>query len=201
MNGFKAYRYHLALKLHFTKEKYNVFETRGNLKVSFDAYKSRNDLYLFERLARKFEKDQDFIQYVVANYAYGNVNFLYDENAAQGYYTQWVKVKESVTKSFSDDISTIQYHTEKYGVDSHMVINCTNNDLPFIIKLYLGKLIQPQTISILNDLTGMIDQWQQEPTLNVFFEDEMIRLKKLKGFFTYDKEKLLQIYKSYAGDL
>ena len=196
MNGFKAYRYHLALKLHFTKEKYNVFETRGNLKVSLDAYKARNDSYLFERLARAFDKDQDFIQYVVANYAYGNTNFLYDDGLAQMLYTQWIKVKESITKTFSDDLSSILYEAEKNNVETNSIINCTNNDIPYIIKLYLGKIIQPQTISVLNDFTGMIDQWQQEPTLNIFFEDEMIRLKKLKGFFSYDKEKLKTIYKS-----
>lgn len=201
MNGFKAYKYYLALKLHFTKEKFNVFENRGNLKVSFDTYRSRNDSYLFEKLARKYPKDQDFIQYVVANFAYGNINFIYDEALAQAYYTQWIKIKESITKSFSDDISTIMYESVKHGVSTETVINCTNNDLPFIIKLYLGKLIQPQTISILNDFNGMIEQWQNEPTLNIFFEDEMIRLKKLKGFFSYDKEKLERIYRSYHGDI
>ena len=201
MNGFKAYKYYLALKLHFTKEKFNVFENRGNLKVSFDTYRSRNDSYLFEKLAKKYPKDQDFIQYVVANFAYGNTNFIYDEALAQAYYTQWIKIKESVTKSFSDDISTIYYEATKHDVGPEWIINCTNNDLPFIIKLYLGKIIKPQTMCILNDLTGMIEKWQNEPTLNIFFEDEMMRLKKLKGFFTYDKEKLEKIYKSYCGDV
>lgn len=201
MNGFKAYRYHLALKLHFTKEKYNVFETRGNIKVSLDAYKSRNDSYIFERLTKKLETDKDFIQFVVANYAYGNVNYLYDEGLAVSNYTQWLKVKESITKTFSDDLAAVQYEAEKQGIIFDSIINCTNNDLPFIIKLYLGKSIQPQTISILHDLTGMIDVWQNDPSLNIFFEDEMLRLKKLKGFFTYDREKLETIYKSYCGDV
>lgn len=201
MNGFKAYRYHLALKLHFTKEKYNVFETRGNIKVSLDAYRSRNDSYIFERLTKKLDTDKDFIQFVVANYAYGNVNYLYDEGLAVSNYTQWLKVKESITKTFSDDLATVQYEAEKQDVPHDCIINCTNNDLPFIIKLYLGKNIQPQTISILHDLTGMIDTWQNDPSLNIFFEDEMLRLKKLKGFFSYDKEKLEKIYKSYCGDV
>ena len=201
MNGFKAYRYHLALKLHFTKEKYNVFETRGNLKVSVDAFKSRNDSYIFERLAKKLDTDKDFIQFVVANYAYGNVNYLYDEGLAVSNYVQWLKIKESITKTFSDDLALIQYEAEKQGVVLDTVINCTNNDLPFIIKLYLGKQIQPQTISIIHDLTGIIDAWQQDASLNIFFEDEMLRLKKLKGFFSYDKEKLEKIYKSYCGDV
>ena len=201
MNGFKAYRYHLALKLHFTKEKYNVFETRGNIKVSLDAFRSRNDSYIFERLAKKLDTDKDFIQFVVANYAYGNVNYLYDEGLAVSNYVQWLKVKESITKTFGDDISTLFYEATKQDVGQDYIINCTNNDLPFIIKLYLGKQIQPQTISIIHDLTGIIDTWQQNASLNIFFEDEMLRLKKLKGFFTYDKEKLENIYKSYCGDV
>ena len=201
MNGFKAYRYHLALKLHFTKEKYNVFETRGNLKVSVDAFRSRNDSYIFERLAKKLETDKHFIQFVVANYAYGNVNYLYDEGLAVSNYVQWLKVKESITKTFGDDISTLFYEATKQDVGQDYIINCTNNDLPFIIKLYLGKQIQPQTISIIHDLTGIIDTWQNNPSLNIFFEDEMLRLKKLKGFFSYDKEKLENIYKSYCGDV
>lgn len=201
MNGFKAYRYHLALKLHFTKEKYNVFETRGNIKVSVDAFRSRNDSYIFDRLAKKLETDKDFIQFVVANYAYGNVNYLYDDGLAVSNYIQWLKVKESVTKTFTDDLATVQYEVEKQCLGQECIINCTNNDLPFIIKLYLGKSIQPQTISILHDLTGMIDTWQNDASLNIFFEDEMLRLKKLKGFFTYDKEKLKTIYKSFCGDV
>lgn len=201
MNGFKAYRYHLALKLHFTKDKFNVFENRGNIRVSLDAFRSRNDAYLFDRLAKKLDTDREFIQYVVANYAYGNTNYLYDEALAQGNHTQWIKVKESITKVFGDDISKILYEAVKLKLDSESILNCTNNDLPFIIKLYLGKIIQPQTISILHDLTGMIDKWQNEPSLNIFFEDEMLRLKKLKGFFSYDKEKIQKIYDSYRGEL
>lgn len=201
MNGFKAYRYHLALKLHFTKDKFNVFENRGNIRVSLDAFRSRNDAYLFDRLAKKLGTDREFIQYVVANYAYGNTNYLYDEALAQNNYTQWIKVKESITKVFGDDVSTIFYEATKQNVGPDHIINCTNNDLPFIIKLYLGKMIQPQTITILNDITGMIDMWQNNPSLNIFFEDEMLRLKKLKGFFTYDKEKLQKIYDSYRGEL
>lgn len=197
MNGFRAYRYYLALKLHFTKEKYNVFENRGNIKVSVDAFQARNDAYLFEKLARKFSKDQDYIQYLVANWAYGNINMIWHEGEAQAYYSLWIKVKESITFSFTSDLNTIQLEAEKNSNSFNEVINCTNNDVPYIIKLYLGKTIQPQTLCILNDLTGCIDNWLSDPTVSMLFEDELLRVKKLKGFFSYDKEKLQKIYASY----
>jgi hypothetical protein len=198
MNGFKAYRYYLALKLHFTKEKFNVFENRGNVKVSLDTYLARNDSYLFEKLSRKYNTDKAYIQYIVSNFAYGNINMIYDEGTAEQYYIKWNKVKESITRTFTDNLNTIVYEAEKQGIDISDVNNCTNNDIPFIIKLYLGKLIQPQTISIINDFTNVIDMWQLEPTVNLILEDDLIRMKKLKGFFSYDKEKLKQIYISHS---
>jgi hypothetical protein len=198
MNGFKAYRYYLALKLHFTKEKFNVFENRGNVKVSLNTYLARNDSYLFDKLSRKYNTDKDYIQYIVSNFAYGNINMIYDEGTAEQYYIKWNKVKESITRTFTDNLNTIVYEAEKQGIDISDVNNCTNNDIPFIIKLYLGKLIEPQTISIINDFTNVIDMWQLEPTVNLILEDDLIRMKKLKGFFSYDKEKLKQIYISHS---
>ena len=50
MTGFKAFRYYVALKLHFTKDKFNVFENRGNVKGSYQAFDARNDKFLFEKL-------------------------------------------------------------------------------------------------------------------------------------------------------
>jgi len=201
MNGFKAYRYHLALKLHFTSEKYNVFENRGNIKVSLDAYKNRNDHFLFEKLSRKFDSDQEYIQYIVSNYAYDNANFLYNESIAESNFTRWIKVKESITKTFTDDINTILYEADKHNIGNISKINCTNNDIPFIIKLYLANQIQPQTISILNDFTNMIDNWQSDSTMSMLFQNNMVRLKKIKGFFSYDKEKLEKIYESHKSEL
>lgn len=201
MNGFKAYRYYLALKLHFTKEKFNVFENRGNLKISVDTFKARNDSYLFEKLAKKFDKDQDYIQFVVANFAYGNPNVVWDDGLAVSNYMQWIKVKESITRTFTDDINKAFFMSEKNGLDPANIINCTNNEIPYIIKLYLGKTIQPQTVCILNDIIGCIDPWLSDPTVNMLFEDELLRIKKLKGFFSYDKEKLERIYRSYCGDV
>ena len=43
MDGFKAYRYYLAIKLHFTTDKFNVFENRGNVRGTREAFNVRND--------------------------------------------------------------------------------------------------------------------------------------------------------------
>ena len=77
MDGFTAYKYYMALKLHFSSDKYNVFESRGSVKCSREKFNSRNDYYIFEKLGRKFSTNQELIQYMAANFIYKNPNVIY----------------------------------------------------------------------------------------------------------------------------
>ena len=91
MDGFKAYRYYLAIKLHFTTDKFDVFQNRGNVKGTREAFNARNDRYIFEKLANKFDQDKDIIQFFVSNFAYGNGAAIYDGKEADDSYTEWLK--------------------------------------------------------------------------------------------------------------
>jgi len=189
MTGFKAFRYYIALKLHFTKEKFNVFENKGHIKGSYAAFDARNDKYLFEKLARKFPKDQDIIQFIVANLSIGNDNIIYGMEEAEENYIQWIKRKQSITHTFLNDINTIQLESEKNNYNLDQIINCTLNQFPYIIKLYLGKLICMESIVILNDFIPMIAKWKQEPSL-ILLENDILRIEKLKGFVKYNRDKI-----------
>lgn len=189
MTGFKAFRYYIALKLHFTKEKFNVFENKGHIKGSYAAFDARNDKYLFEKLARKFPKDQDIIQFIVANLSIGNDNIIYGMEEAEENYIQWTKRKQSITHTFLNDINTIQLESEKNNYNLDQIINCTLNQFPYIIKLYLGKLICMESIVILNDFIPMIAKWKQEPSL-ILLENDILRIEKLKGFVKYNRDKI-----------
>ena len=189
MTGFKAFRYYIALKLHFTKEKFNVFENKGHIKGSYAAFDARNDKYLFEKLARKFPKDQDIIQFIVANLSIGNDNIIYGMEEAEENYIQWIKRKQSITHTFLNDINTIQLESEKNNYNLDQIINCTLNQFPYIIKLYLGKLICMESIVILNDFVPMIAKWKQEPSL-ILLENDILRIEKLKGFVKYNRDKI-----------
>ncbi|MGA1046773.1 MAG: hypothetical protein ACO3UU_02090 [Minisyncoccia bacterium] len=189
MTGFKAFRYYIALKLHFTKEKFNVFENKGHIKGSYAAFDARNDKYLFEKLARKFPKDQDIIQFIVANLSIGNDNIIYGMEEAEENYIQWIKRKQSITHTFLNDINTIQLESEKNNYNLDQIINCTLNQFPVIIKLYLGKLICMESIVILNDFIPMIAKWKQEPSL-ILLENDILRIEKLKGFVKYNRDKI-----------
>ena len=201
MNGFKAYRYYLALKLHFTTDKFNVFENKGHVRGSYETFDARNDKHLFDKLGRIFGTDRELIQFIAAQFVYNNPNFIYDLNQAHDNYTQWVKVKESITKVFSDDINTIQLEAEKNGYTLDEIFNCTLNDFPVIIKLYLGKRISPQTVAILANMNEAVSMWLNNPNLSLVLESEIRILYKMDKFLKYNEEKLQKIYNEFIESI
>ena len=44
MDPFEVYKLYLALKLHFTTEKYDITKTRGGVKASEKAFLKRKDI-------------------------------------------------------------------------------------------------------------------------------------------------------------
>lgn len=197
MNGFKAYRYYVALKLHFTTDKFNVFENKGHVKGSYETFNARNDRHLFDKLARRFDSDQDLIQFMVSNFVYGNPNMIYNQEESEQNYTEWKRIKESITKLFQDDLNTLELEAQKNKYSLEQIFNCTNNDFPIIIKLYLGKRTNPQTISIISDIYEPIAEWKKDPTMGLILENELRILYKIKGFFKYDKDKLSKIFSEF----
>ena len=200
MNGFKAYRYYLALKLHFTKEKFNVFENRGNIKGSYETFQARNDRFMFDKLARKYDTDQELIQYYVANFAYGNDNMVYDMEQSEENYITWKRRKESITRTFKNDLDTLQYEVEKNNLDKINTFYFVNTNFPWLVKMYLGKRITIETIHIIDKLGyNIIDNWSAPEAMLI--DVDVLRIEKLDGFVKFDKDKCQKIFQNFLHSL
>jgi hypothetical protein len=197
MTGFKAFRYYLALKLHFNNDKYNVFENKGNIKYSYENFNSRNDRHIFEKLARKFDTDKELIQFLVANFAYGHDNMIFAIEEANEYYLEWQKRKQSITRVFKDDLNTIELESQKNALSLDQIINFTLNEYPSIIKLYLGKKIAIESLSILNDLLDFIPKWKQNQSGMLILEADIRKIEKVKGFVKYEAERIKPIFNEF----
>ena len=199
MTGFKAFRYYLALKLHFNNDKYNVFENKGNIKYSYENFNSRNDRHIFEKLARKFDTDKDLIQFLVSNFAYGHDNMIFAIEESNEYYLEWQKRKQSITRIFKDDLNTIELESQKHALSLDQIINFTLNEYPSIIKLYLGKKIAIESVSILNDLLDFIPKWKQNQSGMLILESDIRKIEKIKGFVKYEQEKIKPIFNEFIA--
>ena len=201
MDGFKAYRYYLAIKLHFTSEKFNVFENRGNVKGSREAFNARNDRYIFEKLARKIGNDRDIIQFFVSNFAYGNESAIYAGQESDDNLAEWNKRKQSITKIFIDDLASLLTYVEINKLPTSSIFDFNFNEYPAALKLWLGNKISIETLVIVNELDHIVEHWLDNTSVQHIWGSELLRIEKLTGFVKYDKEKLRKIFTHFVEEL
>lgn len=201
MDGFKAYRYYLAIKLHFTTDKFNVFENRGNVKGTREAFNARNDRYIFEKLARKHDNDKDIIQFFVANFAYGNDTAIYAGAEADEVYTEWLRRKQSISKIFVDDLATLLTHIEINKLTHTSLFNFTDSEYPVALKLFVGGKIKIETLRIIDDLYPIIEKWKLNNSVKYIWDDDLRRIIKLTGFVKYDIIKIKKIFDHFLEEV
>ena len=196
MDGYKAWKLYMAVKLHFTTQKYNVFNNRGHVKGARDTFYNRNDRFIFERLARKFPTERDLIQYFVANFAYDNGEVVYEQADGETNLTKWNKRKQSISQVFESDLHNIILHLEKNSLNEKQLYE--SSGIPEIFKLYLGGYVTIETMVILDHYANYLANNSQ---INLLLGEEYLRIEKCKGFIKFDKDKLLQVYLNFKQEL
>lgn len=196
MDGYKAWKLYMAVKLHFTTQKYNVFNNRGHVKGARDTFYNRNDRFIFERLARKFPTERDLIQYFVANFAYDNGEVVYEQADGETNLTKWNKRKQSISQVFENDLHSIVLHLEKNSLTEKHLYD--SNGIPELFKLYLGGYVTIETMVILDHYASYL---QDNAKINLLLGEEYLRIEKCKGFIKFDKDKLLQVYLNFKQEL
>lgn len=187
MDGFKAYKYYLAIKLHFTNPKFNVFVNRGKLKGSVDKFLLRNDHLLFEKMAKQFHTDKELIQFVAANFMYNNPSPVYNLDESMSNYKEYLRRKQSITRVFEDDLDTIVKSGARY-------YDFSGQKIPDVVQLYLGKRITLETLVILDTFDGLVEKLQQNNHLCLLLGDELMRITKARGFVRFDPKKVINPY-------
>ena len=200
ITGFRCYKYYIAIKLHFTKDNYNVFETRGNVKGSEEAFIARNDRYIFERIARKYDTDQKVIKYFVANFSYGNDAVVYNENDAEDNLQEFTRRRESLTRVVSNDLNEVILQKEKQGLSRKQVFEFNLDSPPLLLKMYLGGKVTIETMFLLNKINGYLQLWHNNSSM-LLWEEEIRRIEKCEGFVKFNESKLSPIYASFIEEL
>ena len=195
IEAFQTYKYFMAIKLHLTTDRYDVFESDGRVAGSRATFEKRNDRFLFEKLGRKFSTPRELIEFFVANIAYGNTSVIYSQES-DDYYRQWLLRKESRTRFFKQQLGQIHNYLEvnhkKY--DDLFTID---ESVPELLNLYVGGYVHLETVVILNDFENFLHRW--EP-LCMIWGDQLRILNKIKNFVKYDKTKIELIYNSYKEE-
>ena len=148
---FETYKTYLAMKQHFTKDKYDYHKYCGRSRASLNSFYKRKDRYFFEKMSRA-HNDKEIEDYFVANFVscddpqtlwIGEIIKEGDKN-----FQQWQKKVQSLSYHFKQQVEEV--FTDDF--DSYFEIE--GNKHPKIVKEFFQKNLSLETLVIMDKILG-----------------------------------------------
>jgi len=194
MDEFSVYKMYIALKLHFTTDKYDVVKQRGKVKASRQAFAKRTDLFSIRKISKTYS-DEEVANFLVANFVSGDRwGGMFDIDAGERYQL-WKKKIESLSYNFSQDLDALIAEMEDKNLSLSEIFNVQSGQHPYIIKAFLRKTISIETLVILEKLNKYVEVFDKEITDTIVWPDISRMIKKYKPFLSIDTEKFNGIFR------
>ena len=186
MVPFDCYKKFLAIKNHFTKEKYDYHKYCGSSRASLSSFYKRKDRYFFEKLSRQ-KNDKEIEEFFVANFATCNdpQSLYIVELMREGdkVHRQWQKKIQSLSYSFKNEVEEV--FLDK---DFDSMFSRENSYHPPILKAHLQGKLSLETMLILNKILGYKSHFDTK------IDDPVWKLVSLK-LSKYDKFLNIDVFR------
>ena len=186
-----AYRCYLAMKNHFTKDKYDYIKYRGKVRATNEAFYKRKDRFWFEKFARQ-KSDKEIEDFFVANFtSCADPESLWIGEMikeGEGRYQNWQKKVQSLSYIFKEE-------SENLFVDNKVddVFNCSKGH-PIVLKKFLGGNLSLESLVIYDIIFGYsknFDKKLKDPV----WETVSRRVRKYSPFLNIDVSRYKNILK------
>lgn len=188
---FECYKTYIAMKQHFTKEKYDYVKYGGKSRASVVSFNKRKDRYFFERMSRK-KSDDEITQYFISN-------FISSEDPAKVWigeiiqngetnFKEWQKRNQSLTYIFSNEIEGVFSGGD---FDSYFI---SNGQHPKILKEFLKKNISIETLIILDMILGFGKEYDKK-LVDPIWSTVSLKMKKYRSFLNISVPRYKKILK------
>lgn len=198
MEPFEVYRYYLALRLHFTTDKYDAIQQQGRVRASKQAFLKRKDLLAIRRVAENYS-DKEIVDFLVANFTSGDRWGGVFDIDAKDRYTSWKKRIESMSYTFEKEIVKVNSFCTTKSIPFQDVFKVTKNQHPYIIRMYMRGDVSIETLVILNKLLNYVPGLDKELSGDLVWPDVSRIITKYTPFLTISKEKYDRILRRAAG--
>lgn len=198
MNGHRAFQHYLALKKHFTEDRYSVFDA-PRVFVPEATFLKRNEHYLWEKFAARFTSVPELMTYMIANIAAGHDNFVFDQEAGDRNFTTWTKRSQSATHLLEMELENVQDFAVKRKIPVSALLQFQGASPPLLLNMYLGGHICLQSMVILNSELNYLKDWKG--SMSFLFEDQIRRLDKSQRFVKFNKDRVKKVIESFKDDL
>ena len=192
---FDAYKCYLAMKNHFTKDKYDYLKYSGKVRATHQAFYKRKDRFWFEKFARN-KNDKEIEEFFVSNFIYSSnpetmwIGEMIKEG--EGRYTEWKKKVQSLSYIFKEESESLFMNNK---VDD--VFDCSKGH-PIILKKFLGGSLSIESMVIYDRILGYgkdFDKKLNDPV----WETVSRRVKKYSPFLNIDVFRYKKILKEVVS--
>jgi hypothetical protein len=187
--GYGAYQLFLALRTHFTSNKYDFFQMHGKLRATKESYTKRNDRMFFEKLAKTYDPEtlRDFY---VANFLEDKhyITELLDDTAT----TNLVKYqgrRQALSYNVSNDVDMVLRNGSCDAFKTH------SDQYPGVLVLYLQRRICMESLVVMNDFILFREKFDKYYDGDVIWPKVSLKMQKYRPFIKYDKERMKLILK------
>ena len=188
MNGFEVYKIYLAVKLHFTSKgrSYDFHKHLGRTTARLETFTKRRDRYFFHKLSKSYNNNT-IVDYFVSNFVTNTNLWVGDIIGKTGddNYKQWSKKIEALHYYYEQDIDYIL--EQDYKFDD--LFKSVNGQHPPILKMFLSKKINFETVLILDDILSFTKQLNKNISEKVLWPKLYDRMIRYKSFLNYNLTK------------
>ena len=182
MTPFQVYIEYLALKSHFSNEKYDYFKYNKKVRASVASFNKRSDKYWFEKTSRKYN-DKEIVDFFVANFvSVDNPHSLWIGsliNEGEKVYLEWMKTNQSLTYLFKEQ-STALFSQNALND----VFDCSKGH-PILLKSFLRGEISPESMVIYEKVFSFLKNFDKN-LLDPVWEIVSLKINKYSSFIHTD---------------
>ena len=192
MNGFEVHKIYLAIKLHFTSknQSYDFHKHNGRTTARLETFTKRRDRYYFHRLSKSYD-NKSIVNYFLSNFV-SNTNLWVGDiigKAGDEHYKQWSKKIESLHYYYEKDIDYIIERMTTKDIKFNDLFLSIDGQHPPIIKMFLAKKINFETLIILDDILRFTKKLNKNIKEKVLWPKLFDRMKRYKPFLSYNITK------------
>ena len=188
MNGFEVYKIYLAVKLHFTSKarSYDFHKHLGRTTARLETFTKRRDRYFFHKLSKSYNNNT-IVDYFVSNFVTNTNLWVGDIIGKTGddNYKLWSKKIEALHYYYEQDIDFIL----EQGYEFDDLFMSVNGQHPPIVKMFLAKKINFETVLILDDILSFTKQLNKNISEKVLWPKLYDRMIRYKSFLNYNLTK------------
>lgn len=191
MNGFESYKLYVSIKNHFNSSlDYNYVKYNGKTKsVNLGTYNKRKDKYYFESLGHK--KGKELLKFYVANFVVGDGRYiaeLYNQESEKVYFG-WLKVIESLTYLFEQDIKEIKDFLEERDLKFDELFKVNVGQHPIIFRFVQQKMIKVETYIIMDKVLNFSGRFKKDIEDNYIYPEVQYKFDRYSEFMNFDSKK------------